>query len=143
MRLTILNAGIQILFIFADDNHIHIGVLGSDKGVVGNAGTDICIESKCCARGDIEALVTTTLWCRNWGLEEYSGTTQRLPGAGFDTRANAAQVDLFADLNLLDVNARARFLDDVQGSCHNFWAYAIPVSNCNWCVLCHDNCSYC
>ena len=44
--LAVFDACVEIFFIFADDDHVHFGVFGFDKGVVGDAGAHVGIEAQ-------------------------------------------------------------------------------------------------
>ena len=48
--------------------------------------------------------------------------------------ADAALVDLLADLDRLDVDARAGFLEDMQRRVHDFRADAVAVRDGNRCA---------
>ena len=137
VRLAVFDAGVEVFFIFTDDHHIHGGVLGLHKGVVGNAGAHIGIESKSRACGDIEAFVASALWRGNGCFKEHLGTAERFPGAGFDASFDPSKIDLFAYFDLFDCYASSRLFDDMQGSIHDFWPDTISTGNCNRCVLCH------
>ena len=52
---------------------------------------------------------------------------QRIPGAGFDAGGVAAQVDLFADLDGLDLESRAGRFQDLERGVHDFRADAVAV----------------
>src|SRR2546421_2816069 len=125
VRLAVFDARVQVLFIFTDDHHIHFGVLGLYKGVVGYAGAHIGVQPEGCARGDVEAFVASALWRGNGGLEKYLSAAQRFPGAGFDASVDAAQIDLLANLDLFDLDACSRLFDDMQRGVHNFWSDAV------------------
>ena len=96
MRLTVFDAGIEVFFIFADDNHIHIWVLGIDKGIIGDAWTHIRVESKGCACRDVEAFVAAALGGSDGCFEKYFGAAEQFPRAGFDAGVDTAQVDFLA-----------------------------------------------
>jgi hypothetical protein len=42
--LAVLDTGVEVLFVFADDHHVHHGVLGRDKGAIRAAGADVGVE---------------------------------------------------------------------------------------------------
>src|SRR3989440_5088930 len=129
--LAIFYACVEVLFILTNDNHVHIWVQGFDKGVIGNAGTYIRIESKHRTGRDVEAFVTSALRRGNRSFKKYSGAAERFPGAGFDSRADTTEVNFLAYFDWLDFNASACRFDDVEGGFHNFWSNAISISNCN------------
>ena len=135
--LAIFYACVEVLFILTNDNHVHIWVQGFDKGVIGNAGTYIRIESKHRAGRDVEAFVTSALRRGNRSFKKYSRAAERFPGAGFDSRADTTEVNFLAYFDWLDFNASACRFDDVEGGFHDFWSNAISISNCNGCFPGH------
>ena len=76
VALLILDARVEVLFVFAHDYDVHSGMLGSDERVVGNGWPDIGVEAKRLANGHIEALETATLRRRYWRLQEDASVAQ-------------------------------------------------------------------
>src|SRR5262249_24927583 len=74
--LAVLNARVQVLFVFANDNHIHCWTFRINKWKIGNTGPDVGIESKGGAYCDVETFVSTALRCSNGGLEKDFGASQ-------------------------------------------------------------------
>ena len=52
--LPVLDAGVQILFVFAHDHHVHARMLGLDVRVIGDAGPHVGVKAERLARGDVE-----------------------------------------------------------------------------------------
>src|SRR5262245_17470143 len=73
MSLAILDAGIKILLVLADDDYIHVRMFRIDKRVIGNTGTHVGIETKHGPGCDVEALVATPLGCSDGSFEKYPG----------------------------------------------------------------------
>ncbi len=130
----VFDARVEILFVLANDDHVHLGVFGVDEGMVGNARAHVGVQAQRLAGGDVEALETAALRGGDGRLQEDLGAPQRFPGAWVDAGAVAAQVDLLADFDGFDVDARARFPQDVQGGGHDLGADAVAVRDGDWCV---------
>src|SRR5690606_10962725 len=60
-RLLVLDAGVGVLFVFPDDDQVHVGVLGRDEGVVGHARPHVGVQAQHLAGGHVEALVAAAL----------------------------------------------------------------------------------
>ena len=133
-RLLMLDAGIEVFLVLAHDDDVHLGMLGVDVRVIGHARPHVGVEPERLARGDVEALEPAALRRRDRRFQEYLGAAQRLPRARLDAGAVAAQVDLLADLNGLDVDARAGLLQDLKRRVHDFGADAVAVRDRNWCA---------
>ena len=127
--LAMLDPAVDVLFVLAHDDHVHIGVLGRDEGVVRDAWTHIREETKRLAHGDIQALEPAALRRGDRRFEKDASAAQRLPCAGLDTRGGAAQIDRFADLDDLGRQPRARFLKDRQRRLHDLGTDAIAVGD--------------
>ncbi len=76
MGLAILDASIEILFVLADDDHIHLGMLGVDKRVIGNGWAYVGIETKHGARRDVETFVASALWRGDGSLKKHFGALE-------------------------------------------------------------------
>src|SRR5260370_10492520 len=139
--LAILDAGIEILFVLTDDDHVHVRMFRIDKRVIGYTGTHVGIEAKHGARCDVEAFIAAPLGCSDGCFEKYPGAAQRFPCARLDTCVVAAQIDLLANFDLFNLYTRPCPLDDVEGTIHDFWAHAITVSPCYRRILCHSSTS--
>ena len=81
------------------------------------------------ARGDVEALEAAALRRGDGRLEEDLGPQEGIPGARVDAGGIAAQVDLFADLDGLDLESRARRLQNLERGVHDFRADAVAVGD--------------
>ena len=103
------------------------GCLVATNGVVGDAGPDVGVEAEGLARRDVQALEAAALGRRDRGLEEDLRAPQRFPRLGRDAGAVAGEVDFFADLDLLDREARAGGLEDVERGRHDLRADAVAV----------------
>ena len=60
-RKLVFDSGIQVLFVFAHDHHVHIRVLRLDERVIGDARPHVGILAKGLARGDVQALEAAAL----------------------------------------------------------------------------------
>ena len=107
------------------------GMLGLDERVVGHAGPHVGVQAERLADRDVEALEAAALRRGDRRLEKNLGAAQRIPGAWLDSGGVAAQVDLFADLDLLDVESRAGLFEDVKRRVHDFRADAVAVRDQN------------
>src|ERR1017187_10570032 len=123
----VLHAGVTILFVLAHDDDVHVGVLGFDEGVIGDAGADVGIESEHLARGDIEALEAATLRGGDGGFVEDLGAAQRFPGAGLDAGGVSLEVDFLPNFHDFRFDARAGRLDDVERGSHDLGADSVAV----------------
>ena len=132
-RELVLDAGVEVLFVFADDHHIHAGVLGVDEGVIGHAGPHVGILPERLAGGDVEALEAAALRGGDGSFEEDFGSQERVPGTRFDSGAIAAQINLFANLDGLDLESRAGRFQDLEGGVHDLRAYAVAMGDSDRC----------
>ncbi len=62
---------------------------------------------------------------------------QGIPGARVYAGGIAAQIDLFANLDGVNLDARAGFLNDVKRRCHDLGADAVAVGDRNTGLVCH------
>src|SRR5258705_2842275 len=102
-------------------------MLRLDERMIGDERPHIGIEAEPFARGDIETLETAALRSRDRRLEKNLGASQGLPGTGLDTRAIAAQIHFFANLDRLDVDGRAGLLQDGESSIHDLRTDAVAM----------------
>src|SRR5579863_3208372 len=137
--LAVLDARVEVLFIFTHDDHIHRRMFGLDKWIIGDARTHVGVQSEHNARCDVQALVPAALGRGNGSLEKYLGAAQGLPRARLDARADAPQIDLLADFDLFNIYTRACSLDNAQGGVHNFWPDAISSCYSYRNVIRHSN----
>jgi len=130
-RQLILNAGVQILFVLAHDHDVHIRVLGVDERVIGDAWPHIRVLAQRLARGHIEALESAALRRGDGRFEKDFGAQERIPRTRFYAGGVAAQVNLLANLNGLDLESRASRFQDLKRGIHDFGTDAIAVGNSN------------
>ena len=90
-RQLVFDAGVEVLFVFAHDHHVHVGMLGVDEGVVGDARPHVGVLAQRLAGGDVQALEAAALRRGDGGLEKDLGAQQRFPGTRFDAGGIAAQ----------------------------------------------------
>ncbi len=128
--LVVLDSRVEILFVLPDDDHVHIGVLGLDVGVVSDTRADIGIEAKGGAYGDVKAPKAFPLGRGDRGLEEHLSPTERLPRRIFDASGVASVVNLFPNLNGLDLELSAAGLQNPEDDRHDLGANPISVSDC-------------
>ena len=83
--LAVFDTCVQIFFIFANDNHIHFGMLGANVGIVTQARTNVGIQPKCLSRGYVQRLKATPLRSRDRCLKKDFRLAQTLKGARFDS----------------------------------------------------------
>ena len=72
-RHLVFDARIEVLFVLAHDHDIHIGMLGVDERMIGNARPDVGILPQGFSGGDVEALESSALRGRDGSLEEDLG----------------------------------------------------------------------
>ena len=68
--LAMLDAGVDVFLVLADDDDVQIRVEGLNKRNIGDAGPDVRIESQRLADHDVEALKAATLRSRDRRLEK-------------------------------------------------------------------------
>src|ERR1019366_1264659 len=85
------------------------------------------------AGGHVEALESSALRRRNRSFQKNFGSEERRPRTRFNSRAVATQIDLLANLDDLDVESRARRLQDLKRGAHDFRANAVPVRDGDRC----------
>ena len=125
----ILDTRVEILFVFADDDDVHAGMLGADERVIRHARPDVGVEAEHLARGDVEALVAAALRGGDGSFQEHLGAAQRIPGAGRDAGGVAGEVNLLADFDGVDFKGCAGLLEDVQRGGHDFGADAVAMGD--------------
>ncbi len=108
--LAVLNAGVKVFFVLADDDHVHAGMLCLDERMIGNARPHVRVQAEHLAHGDVQTLEAAALWRSDWRLEKNFGVAERFPRTGFDAGAVSAQINFLADVDFLDIQLRARFL---------------------------------
>ena len=129
--LLVLDSSVHVFFIFAHDDDIHARMFRADERMVGNAGTNVGIKSQTLADGHVQAFETTALWRGNGRFQKHFGAPQRIPGAFFNTRAVAGQVNLFADLDGFDFELSAGLFEDVQRRGHDLGTDSVTMRHCN------------
>ena len=127
VRLPVLDAGIEILFVLPHDHEVDTGVLGRDVRIEAHAGAHVGVEPQRLANGHVERLEPTSLRRGDRALEEHARSSQRLPRRRFDARALSATVDLLTDFYDFRCNARPRRRKNAKRGFHDFWANAIAV----------------
>ena len=120
-----LNPRVGVFLVLPDDDHIHLRVLGSDIGIVAETRPDVGVETERLAGRHIERFKTSTLRGGNRSFEKHLGTPEGFPCGGLDAGRIAPQVNLFTDLNLLDVQPGPAPLQNCQGSFHDFRTDAV------------------
>ena len=65
-----LDAGIGVLLVLADDQHVHDRVFGLDERVIGNTGADVGKQSESFSHRDVQALVAASLRRRDGALRK-------------------------------------------------------------------------
>src|SRR6266851_6687107 len=69
--LSVLDAGVKVLLILTHDHDIHVGMFRLDKGVIGDARANICIETKSFSHCNVETLEATALRCSDWRFQKH------------------------------------------------------------------------
>ena len=129
LGLAVLNTGVKILFILADDHDIHLWMLGGHEWRVRNAWPHVRVHPQGLSDGDVQALETAALGSRDRCLKEDFGSPKRFPRFGRDARAVSGFVRAFSDDNRLNVELRASRVQDGERRFHDFGADAITVRN--------------
>jgi hypothetical protein len=129
LRLPVLDARIEVLLVLPHDHHVHGRVPGGHMGRIGPAGAHIGEEAEPLPDGHVEALEAAALRGGDRGLEQEARAPQPLPGVRRDAGAHALAVGSFADLDLLDGDARPRGLQDAQGGVHDLGADAVAAGH--------------
>jgi hypothetical protein len=127
LGLPVLNAGVKILFVLANDHHVHDRMFGFHKGVVGNAGANVSKETERLAHRDIQTLVAATLWRSDWRLEKNFGATQGIPGARLYARTISSQINFLADVYCFYLEVGAGFFENVQSRRHDLRPDTVAV----------------
>ena len=128
-----LDAAVDVFLVLADDDDIHAGMLGVDVGVVGDARAHVRVQAEHLPGGDVQALEAAALRRRDRRLQEHLRAAQRLPRARLDAGTVAAQVDLLADFDGLDVEPAPasfriwRVASMISGPMPSPWATVIGV----------------
>ena len=130
-----LNSGVGVLFILPHNDHIHLGMLGPDIGIITQAWADIGVESKSLAGGDIERLKAPALGRGDGGLEKNLGAPQRFPSRRLNPSRISPQINLLPNLNLLDLQPGPSPLQNGQCGLHDFWTNAVAAGDRDGSVL--------
>ena len=128
-RELVFDAGVQILLVLAHDHHVHVGMLGVDERVIGNARPHVGIQAQGLAGGHVEALEAAALRRGDGSLQKDFGAQERRPGAGFNAGRVAAQIDFFANLDGFDLQSRAGRFQDLQRGVHDFRTDAVAMGD--------------
>ena len=108
------------------------------KRVVRNAGPHVGILAQRLARGDIQALEPAALRRCDRRFQEHFGPQKRVPGTGLNTRGIAAQINLLANLDGLDLESRAGCFQDLERGIHDLRAYAVSMGDGDRCFGGHN-----
>ena len=129
--LAVLDPGVQVLFVLPDHDQVHARMLGLDVRVVGHGRPHVGVEAQRHAGGDVQTLVAAALRGGDRSFQEDPRTADGLPGPGVDAGRDAAQVDLLADFNGLDVKTRTSGLQYLEHCGHDLGAYAVAMCDGN------------
>src|SRR6185437_2353787 len=124
-----LDTGVEIFFVFTNDHDVHDRMLGLYKRMIGNTRANISEEAERLTHGDVKTLEAAALGRGDRRLKKNFGATQRIPGAGLDTRSVSGQVNLLADVYCFYLEVRPGFLENMQGGGHDLRADAVAVRN--------------
>src|SRR6185436_16272746 len=134
------DAGVKVLFIFADDHHVHARVLGFHKGMIRNTGSHIRVKTEGLPHGYVQALEAPALWRGDRGLEKNSVAAQRVPRTWLDAGSVAGEIDFFTDVDSVDLQLRAGFFENLKRCLHDFRADSVTMCNRNWNCGHEDDC---
>ena len=127
--LLVLDAGVQVFFVLADDDEVHARVGRCDVGRVRLAGSHVGEQTERLANSHIQAFVAAPLWGGDGAFEQHLVAANDIPRFGRDAGQNAAPVDSFSNFNGVIGEGNARRVEDAEGRGHDFRANAIAVGN--------------
>ena len=107
ISLSMLNASIQILFVFPHDHHVHLGMQRVHIRRIAHAGAHVGIQAHGFSHRDVQAFVAAARGRGNRRFEEYLGAPQALPGAVFNAGTVATEINFLANVYRLRCNLRA------------------------------------
>ena len=136
--LLVLNTGIKILLVLADDDHVDVWVEGLDVRIERLRWTHVRKKTQCLADRHIQTLVPASLRGSNWCLQENRVSVDDLPRLGRNTRHVALQVDFLAGLNVIRLYGGTGRFQDSKGSVHDFGANTVAAGHRNTGLL-HDD----
>jgi hypothetical protein len=128
-----LDARVQVFFVFANDDHVHLRMPRTYKGGIGDTGADIGKEPEALADGDVQALEPATLWGCDWSFEEDARAPKRVPGGRLDARRNSASVDALTDLDGFYFELRSGLVQDMERRRHDLRPDAVAEGDRNRC----------
>lgn len=127
LGLAVFDSGVEVFFVFADDDDIHsIGSAG-ECGVVGDAGADVGEEPEGFADRYIEGFESSTLGSGDGGFEEDFGAAEGFPSFFGDSGGISGEVNRFSDLDFFGFDGGFGGMENAQGCGHDFWADTVTV----------------
>ena len=127
--LPVLDAGVQVLFVLAHDDHVHRGVACGHEGGQCQAGPDVGVQAQRFAQRDVQAFVPAALRRADRGLEQHLRATDAGPGLGGNARVVSAQVDGLADVDELGFDAGASGFQHAERGAHDLGADAVAAGH--------------
>jgi len=123
--LAVLDAGVEVFLVLADDDDVHHRMLGGDERGIGRARPDIGIQPERLADGDVEALESAPLGRRDRRLVEHLRPPQAVPGLRRDACGVAREIDALPDVDRLEGEPGTCRDEDLQARLHDLGADSV------------------
>ena len=127
--LPVLDAAVDVFLVLANDDDVHVRMLGRDVRVQRRAGAHVGVHAQRLAHRDVEALEAAALRRRDRRLEKDLRPAQRFPGRWLDAVASRAcrRARRCRSRSMSSRAPAAR--DDAQRSIHDLRSDAVAVGD--------------
>ena len=126
-RLPVLDPGVGVLLVLADDDEVHARLRGGDERAVALARANVGVHPERFAERHVEALEPAALRRRDRSLEEDAVAAEHVPRLGRDAGRVALPVHALADLDDVVVQRRPGRVEDAQRRLHDLGTDAVAV----------------
>lgn len=130
-RLAVLDTGVQVFLVLADDDDIYIRILGRYERVIADDRAHVGEQAERLAQGDVDALEATALRRGQRRFVHHAGAKDRIERLLCDAGQRAGEVDALTEHDLLRFDLRAGFGQDMQAGVHNFGADTVAAREGN------------
>ena len=129
--LSVLDAGVEVLLVLADDHHVHPRVPRGHEWRMTDARPDVGVQAERLAQRHVQALVAAAGGRRDRRLEEQSCVAQRAPGLRSDACAVPRAIDRLTDLDGTRRDPGTRRVENRQRRGHDLGADAVAAGDGN------------
>jgi hypothetical protein len=112
--LLVLDPGVEVLLVLPNHDEVHVRTATRHEGGKRSRRPNVGKEIQGLANGDVEALVATTLGCRDRCLQEHRIAPDHLPRLRRQARRMACQVGALPNFDLLEPQSCPRGIEDPE-----------------------------